>query len=39
ILGSLDEIMNRDAYDANEKNLPEDFEATVIKGGNHSGFG
>lgn len=39
ILGSLDEIMNRDAYDANEKNLPKDFEATVIKGGNHSGFG
>lgn len=39
ILGDLDEIMNRDNYEENKHNLPKGYQATVINGGNHSGFG
>ena len=39
VFGDLDKLMNRDKYEDNKDNLPDGFEATVIKGANHSGFG
>ena len=39
IYGSEDLIMNRENYNENKKNLPEDMREEIIEGGNHSGFG
>ncbi len=39
IYGSEDLVMNREKYDANIGNLPEDFEETVLDGGCHAFFG
>ena len=39
VFGDLDGVTNRDNYDENKCNLPEGYQANVIKGGNHSGFG
>lgn len=39
IYGSLDGVMNRNSYESNKKNLPDNFIEIVIPGGNHSGFG
>lgn len=39
IFGDMDEIMDRDNYDENKHNLPNGYQANVLNGGNHSGFG
>lgn len=39
IYGSEDKVLNREKYDENKPNLPEDFEEFVIEGGCHAYFG
>ena len=39
IYGSEDGVLNREKYEKNRVNLPEDAIEYVIDGGNHSGFG
>ena len=39
IYGSNDGVLNRDALQSNEANLPSDSVTEVIEGGNHAGFG
>lgn len=39
IYGSEDLILNKEKYDENRSNLPEDFTEVVIEGGCHSYFG
>ena len=39
IYGSNDGVLNRDALEQNEPNLPEGAVTEVIDGGNHAGFG
>ena len=39
IYGSLDEVLNKEQYKKNQKNLPPETEETVIEGGNHAQFG
>ena len=39
IYGSNDGVLNRDALQNNEVNLPSSSETEVIEGGNHAGFG
>ena len=39
IYGSNDGVLNRDALQNNEANLPSDSVTEVIEGGNHAGFG
>lgn len=38
LYGSEDGVMNRDKYEKNRTNLPEDAVESVIDGGNHAGF-
>lgn len=37
--GSKDGVLNREKYEANRTNLPQDTTETVIDGGCHAGFG
>ncbi|MBQ6518852.1 MAG: alpha/beta hydrolase [Anaerolineaceae bacterium] len=39
VYGSKDGVLNRDAYEKNRINLPEDILEVVIPGGNHASFG
>ena len=39
LYGSEDEVMNREKYEENKKNLPPDFTEIVIEGGCHAYFG
>lgn len=39
VYGSEDLVMNREKYDENKTNLPEDFEEVIIEGGCHAYFG
>ncbi len=39
VYGSEDGVMNKEKYDANRANLPDDAEEHVIDGGCHAGFG
>jgi len=39
IYGSEDGVMNREKYDTNKANLPDDLIEVVIEGGNHACFG
>ena len=39
IYGSNDGVMNRNKYEKNRSNLPNEFSELVIDGGNHAGFG
>lgn len=39
VYGSEDKILNREKYDENKTNLPDDFTEIVIKGGCHAYFG
>lgn len=39
VYGSEDQVLNREKYDANRANLPEDFTEIVIDGGCHAYFG
>ena len=39
IYGSEDLVMNREKYEANKSNLPDDFIEIVIEGGCHAYFG
>ncbi len=39
IYGSEDRVMNKEKYDANRANLPDDAEELIIEGGCHAGFG
>ena len=39
IYGSEDLVMNRENYEANKKNLPDDFKEVIIDGGCHAYFG
>jgi len=39
IYGSEDKVLNRDKYNSNKSNLPEDFTEIVIDGGCHAYFG
>lgn len=39
VYGSEDKVMNREKYDANKSNLPDDFVEVVIDGGCHAYFG
>ena len=39
VFGSEDEVLNREKYNENIPNLPEDFSEFVIKGGCHAYFG
>lgn len=39
IYGSNDGVMNRQKYEDNKKNLPEDFTEIIIEGGSHAYFG
>ena len=39
IYGTEDKVLNREKYDKNKSNLPEDFTEVVIEGGCHSYFG
>lgn len=39
IYGSEDKVLNREKYDANKSNLPDDFRERVIDGGCHAYFG
>ena len=39
IYGSEDEVMNREKYDKNKSNLPDDYTEIVIDGGCHAYFG
>lgn len=39
IFGSEDKVLNREKYDENKSNLPDDFGEVVIDGGCHAYFG
>lgn len=39
VYGSSDEVMNREKYDENLKNMPSDFSELIIDGGSHAYFG
>ena len=39
VYGSEDKVMNREKYNANITNLPQNFTETVIDGGCHAYFG
>lgn len=39
IFGSEDKVMNREKYDENKSNLPDDFAESIIDGGCHAYFG
>lgn len=39
VYGSEDGVMNREKYEKNKSNLPEDFSEIVIDGGSHAYFG
>ena len=39
IYGSEDKVLNREKYDENKSNLPDDFSEVVIDGGCHAYFG
>ena len=39
IYGSEDKVLNREKYDENKSNLPDDFCEVVIEGGCHAYFG
>ena len=39
IFGSEDKVLNREKYDENKSNLPDDFCEVVIEGGCHAYFG
>lgn len=39
VYGSEDKVMNREKYDNNKTNLPEDFTEVVLDGGCHANFG
>ncbi len=39
VYGSEDKILNREKYDENKTNLPDDFTEIVIEGGCHAYFG
>ena len=39
IYGSEDKVLNRDKYNENRQNLPDDFVEVVIDGGCHANFG
>ena len=39
IFGSEDKVMNREKYDKNKSNLPDDLTEIVIDGGCHAYFG
>ncbi len=39
VYGSEDGVLNRDAYEKNRSNLPENTLEVVIPGGNHASFG
>jgi dienelactone hydrolase len=39
IYGSEDLVMNRENYEENKKNLPDDFKEVIIDGGCHAYFG
>ncbi|MBO5326952.1 MAG: alpha/beta hydrolase [Clostridia bacterium] len=39
IYGSEDKVLNREKYDENRSNLPDDFTEIVIEGGCHAYFG
>lgn len=39
IYGSEDGVLNREKYEDNLVNLPDNFTELVIEGGNHAGFG
>lgn len=39
LYGSEDKVLNREKYDENKSNLPDDFTEVVIEGGCHAYFG
>lgn len=39
VYGSEDKVMNREKYEENKVNLPDDFTEVIIDGGCHAGFG
>ena len=39
VFGSEDKVMNREKYDENKSNIPDDFTEIVIDGGCHAYFG
>lgn len=39
IYGSEDQVLNRQSYEENRKNLPDDAVEVIIEGGNHAQFG
>lgn len=39
VYGSEDLVMNREKYDENKTNLPDDFEEVILEGGCHAYFG
>lgn len=39
VYGSMDGVMNKNKYEKNKDNLPDDFIEYEIKGGNHAYFG
>lgn len=39
VYGSEDNVLNKEKYDSNKKNLPDNFTETVIDGGCHAYFG
>ena len=39
IYGSEDKVMNREKYDENKSNLPDDYTEMIIEGGCHAYFG
>ena len=39
IYGSEDQVLNRDKYEVNKKNLPQATEEVIIDGGCHAYFG
>ena len=39
IFGSEDQVMNREKYEENKVNLPEDFTEVILEGGCHAYFG
>lgn len=39
ICGSEDNVINRNIFEKNKKNLPDDYHDMIIQGGNHAYFG
>lgn len=39
VYGSEDKVMNREQYESNRSNLPDDFTEFIVDGGCHAGFG